>query len=231
MENEEFNQELLKIWRNNEALVNKYPLFCPELKKNCLLFIGINPSLSDKSFNKMSKEEGIDLTKDDLEYPNKENEDKIIEKAIELERKWKQKIDYFGKFKRIGESIGVPWDHLDLFFYRETSQNDFRKVINFKEKNNKIEMNDFGIAQLNLSIKTIKKCEPKVIVVANALASKILQKYMDISDSSFQEEGFHRVDVNGNKIPIFFSGMLTGQRALDLGSLERLAWHIKKAWN
>lgn len=27
--------------------------------------------------------------------------------------------------------------------------------------------------------------------------------------------------------PVFFSSMLTGQRALDLGSLERLEWHIR----
>lgn len=28
--------------------------------------------------------------------------------------------------------------------------------------------------------------------------------------------------------PFFFSSMLTGQRALDNGSFERLVWHIKK---
>ena len=30
-------------------------------------------------------------------------------------------------------------------------------------------------------------------------------------------------------IPMFFSGMLSGQRALDIGSYERLIWHIKFA--
>jgi hypothetical protein len=30
-------------------------------------------------------------------------------------------------------------------------------------------------------------------------------------------------------IPIFFTSMLTGQRALDKGSYARLIWHIKYA--
>ena len=28
--------------------------------------------------------------------------------------------------------------------------------------------------------------------------------------------------------PVFFSSMLSGQRALDKGSLERLQWHVKR---
>lgn len=46
--------------------------------------------------------------------------------------------------------------------------------------------------------------------------------------------GTHR--ITGNKefetvlkgTPVFFTSMLTGQRALDNGSFERLGWHINK---
>ncbi len=31
-----------------------------------------------------------------------------------------------------------------------------------------------------------------------------------------------------NNVPVFFSCMLSGQHSLDLGSRERLVWHIKK---
>lgn len=43
------------------------------------------------------------------------------------------------------------------------------------------------------------------------------------------ESGYHNLVLGSLKIPLFFSGMLTGQRALDNGSFERLKWHIKKA--
>lgn len=39
--------------------------------------------------------------------------------------------------------------------------------------------------------------------------------------------GTYRIEIDGFKTPIIFSGMLSGQRALDLGSLERLKWQIK----
>lgn len=29
-------------------------------------------------------------------------------------------------------------------------------------------------------------------------------------------------------VPVFFTSMLSGQRALDIGSFERLKWHINK---
>ena len=32
-----------------------------------------------------------------------------------------------------------------------------------------------------------------------------------------------------NNTPVFFSSMLSGQRALDIGSMERLKWQVKRA--
>src|SRR3989338_1375799 len=47
---------------------------------------------------------------------------------------------------------------------------------------------------------------------------------------SFDDErGFHWLKLDGTRVPIFFSSMLSGQRALDTGSYERLVWHIKQA--
>ena len=52
----------------------------------------------------------------------------------------------------------------------------------------------------------------------------------DAFDFCFDEEiGTYRI-VNNSSLegtPVFFSSMLTRQRALDLGSLERLEWHIR----
>jgi hypothetical protein len=125
--------------------------------------------------------------------------------------------------------------HLDLFYYRETSQNKFKKRIEFKEKKDQsIELNKFAEEQLELFLYILEIIDPKVIVVANAFISKIIiNKFKDKLNNVQldSKEGFHRIFVNNKKIPIFFSSMLTQQRALDLHSYERLVWHIKSAIN
>jgi len=66
---------------------------------------------------------------------------------------------------------------------------------------------------------------PEVIVVANAKASKIFKQEYKMDDKMNKSTGFY---FKG-EIPIFFSGMLSGRRALDIHSRERLIWHIKKS--
>ena len=64
-------------------------------------------------------------------------------------------------------------------------------------------------------------------MVNNTYARELLK---DRLDSKFDEEiGTHRITGKNNLqgTPIFFTSMLTGQRALDLGSYERLIWQIK----
>jgi hypothetical protein len=39
--------------------------------------------------------------------------------------------------------------------------------------------------------------------------------------------GYNKKIFNDQEIIIFFSGMLSGQHALDNGSFNRLKWHIK----
>ena len=55
------------------------------------------------------------------------------------------------------------------------------------------------------------------------LDTKILIK------SYFKEKGFDYFYLGKLKIPIFFTGMLSGQRALDRGSKRRLIWQTNKA--
>jgi len=223
MENREFNEKLLKIWKEHKELVKTYPLLCPEFKKDCILFIGINPSFSNKAFKRMKESR---LNEEKLKYPNFEEEKWIIGQAIKDEKEGKNIHPYFKKFIEIARGIGQDWEHLDLFFFRETSQDKAKKMIEYKKG---IRMNDFGLKQLKLSLETMKDIEPKVIVVSNALASDIIKNNTKIDSSRFNEEGFHR--IYENKTPIIFSSMLTGQRALDNHSLERLIWIIKRALN
>jgi hypothetical protein len=57
--------------------------------------------------------------------------------------------------------------------------------------------------------------------------------WMDF-DFEFDENlGTHKIVNNSEleNVPVFFTSMLSGQRALDNGSYQRLIWHIKYVLN
>ena len=89
-------------------------------------------------------------------------------------------------------------------------------------------MNTFGQKQLELSTELIAYADPKMIVVANALASRL---FKDTYSAEFDNvHGYYAIELNGRSVPVFLASMLTGQRAMDNFSYERLKWHIKKAF-
>ena len=77
----------------------------------------------------------------------------------------------------------------------------------------------------------IKEINLKVIVVANAFASCIMKNcdLFKIKKDRFEANGWDTLRVHNDEIPIIFSSMLTGQRALDNHSFRRLQWLINKA--
>lgn len=192
-------KELEKIWGNpNYKEFCVYPYLYPdELIKDSILFVGINPSFNEE----------------DLKITNygKNNEENTI--------------TYFRKFNDIAKHCNVEWSHLDLLFFRETKQEKIYEII--KSKNGL----DFIWEQLKISKQLIQICQPKIIVVCNTLARTFLGKDKRNGQNVWLDFDFKWNEQLGtylmNETPIFFSGMLSGQRALDLGSYERLKWHIK----
>lgn len=171
--------------------------------KHSILFIGLNPSLGSE------KSGSIELFYDlyDRERSN----------------------HYFDKFFEIGEYCNHVWSHLDMFLIRETRQNNVKfwcKDERFRES---------MIRQVGLTREIISRVEPTVIVVCNTMAREWFRNKLVnplAYDMVFDDLlGTYRIinDEVLNNVPVFFSGMLSGQRALDLGSLERLKWHIKRA--
>ena len=129
---------------------------------------------------------------------------------------------YFKKFQEISKRADTPWSHIDLLYLRETNQ---KKIIEiFSNVNGK----EFIYKQLKLSKKIIEKSRPKIIVVSNSFARHLL--HLDFQFEFDENIGTHKIVEHQTlaSIPVFFTSMLTGQRALDLGSYERLIWHIKK---
>jgi hypothetical protein len=96
---------------------------------------------------------------------------------------------------------------------------------------------DFIYKQLEISKQVIELARPKIIVVNNSLARKYLglDKNIDRNENIWMNFTFDFDPNIGTYLisegvlkntPVFFTSMLTGQRALDRGSYERLMWHI-----
>jgi hypothetical protein len=227
----DYKDRVQKIWeehKNNseifpeDQIYRKHALLPKSIHKNRLLFIGMNPSFEKKST----------IPKD---------EENIFFYPVSYENS-KSEIPYFKRFGEVASSSKIKWTHLDLLFIRETNQKSIEKLTYIEDGINFLNM------QLDISFEIIEKSEPKLIVVANAFAAEFFGKKKskhgsfniiwkgynlifqsdDKDQITFNEEiGTYEIQLNGKKVPIIFSGMLSGQRALDVGSLERLKWQIK----
>ncbi|MBX2947635.1 MAG: hypothetical protein KF704_00035 [Crocinitomicaceae bacterium] len=209
--------EKLKIFSNPDFEYRKHPLLPRIVYKDSLLFIGMNPSFRKGSI-----------------IP--ENEKNIGFYQTPKDENFKD-ISYFEKMKEIAKYCEVDWTHLDLFFIRETSQ----KLIEKLSYSNV----EFLNAQLKISFEILERAKPKLIIVSNAFASEFFGKMkakhkgfekiwkgFDLNfegkNSSFNYKiGTYEIELNKKMTPIIFSGMLSGQRSLDIGSFERLKWQTK----
>lgn len=154
--------------------------------------------------------------------------------------------DYFKPFFTIEEDLknkydlNLKWTHYDLFAFRETKQANIKDLL-MKNEEGRI----FLFQQLEVLKERLVQTQPKVIVASNALIRTFLgmkRKYekkgnevgiwlgdwikFDFDKSIGTYVLNEPQELKGTKI--FFTSMLSGQRALDLGTRERLVWHIAK---
>lgn len=224
------NQKIIALWEkhfNNSDQVYA-PLFYGDFNHNGILFVGLNPSFSKKGFSAFLRD--TEYSKIDPEtffvWKNILSDPQNIRKCLAIEKIALSSYDgYFKGLRAIAEKTKLPWDHIDIFLYRQTSQAEFLPLIMSGKK-----LNDFGRDQMELFKDVLIEASPKIIIIINAFASELLREYFK-NDLSFEDRyGFHLLTLpTGKKVPIFFSSMLTGQRALDRWSYERLIWHIQQA--
>ncbi len=229
MRNEYINTKIINLW--NSFLKNDKevyaPLFYDKFNEGSLLFVGLNPSFSVRGFKTIlrdTKYQNIDPVSF-LKWSNISSDIRFIDDCIDMENISREKYtSYFKPSKDIAKIVGLSWEHIDLFLYRDTKQKKFTSRIIEKGK-----LNAFGTAQLNFFKEILNTIKPRCIVIANAFGSEVIQGYFGKNISWDEGNGFHWFGIDGKKVPIFFSSMLTGQRALDRWSRERLVWHIKRA--
>ena len=198
------NQEILKLWDQEFAHQpdNVFmPLIYPKLKQDAILFIGSNPSFSEKSFKTIIKNTTYSAfnIEEFLNYNNRKNFN--IEVAEQIEIFARQKHTYFKKFADITNSTDLAWEHIDLFFYRITSQSELKRKFYPKKK-----LNDFGRKQVELSENLIIELRPKIIVIANAFVSELYLKelFKDKLKEVFSNKlGYHRLKINDRAVLFF----------------------------
>jgi CRISPR/Cas system CSM-associated protein Csm5 (group 7 of RAMP superfamily) len=128
---------------------------------------------------------------------------------------------YYRKFAKISEEVQLEWSHVDMLFYQETSQKSYHEI----ERSNGGK--DFIEKQLEITRKILEKAKPKIIIVSNTLSRTLFRDNLKLECEFDQTIGTQCVKKGILKgTPVFFTSMLTGQRALDNGSFERLIWHI-----
>jgi hypothetical protein len=211
------NRELRVLWARERARVaspvlDLFPLQYAEMKLESLVFVGINPSHAPEN------EQTLRLSSTaDLEDP------KRIQQVIELDAKAVGKrganpVAYY----RVLNEFAHDWEHIDLFAIRDASQTEALASLQPDGV-----LGDFAEDQLKVFDRLLRALRPLTVVVVNAAASAILKKRTATRFSN--DSGHHTIDLGYGEIPVFFSGMLAGQRALDVHSRERLVWHVRRA--
>lgn len=72
----------------------------------------------------------------------------------------------------------------------------------------------------------------RVIVVVNALASHLIRSGRALGALDDDDVlGVAMYKIGEKRVPVFYSGMLSGAHTIDNGSFDRLVWHIKYVLN
>jgi len=128
------------------------PLFQEELVKNAVTYLSLNPSFPSKRQNEPLKES----------YPL-------------IDFRGKESYPFYKKFFDIGLEISEPWTVLDLFYIRESKQEELDKKFNTKSISDQDKQ--FLLNQMQLTFKIIMELNPKVVVISNVLSGKLIHKF------------------------------------------------------
>ena len=173
-----------------------------KVQKDGLLLVGINPSF-DESFKGSCEGEVRDSENGGYQHP------------------------YFTKPKKLNEEIGISsFSHVDMFSLRSRPQHVVQDIVNDPDSQGFVE------EQLKLFRMIVDGASPRAIVVINALASHLIRTGRVLGALDYDEElGVAIYKIGEKRVPVFYSGMLSGAHAIDNGSFDRLVWHIKYVLN
>jgi hypothetical protein len=209
------NQDIIALWQEhygNNSTGSLWPLIYPIPQTDGLAVIGCNPS----------EAEGEGGPVEDFQ--------KTIDKAAYMRFLMRHEAEmqvsyalYFKVLRKISNTLSLKFQHLDLFLVRDKDQSKMKSRILIHG----LKLNEFGKAQFGIAMRILRVSRPRIILVANKFASDLCMEEWRLEP--MDSNGIYWKKIDDKKIPVFFSGMLSGQRALDTFSRERLIWHMRKA--
>lgn len=169
-----------------------------KVQKEGLLLVGVNPSF-DESFGGPCEGVVRDSGNGGYQHP------------------------YFVKPKKLNDDIGIGrFSHVDMFSVRTRHQYVIQAIVNDPDSR------EFVEEQLGLFRNIVNGASPRAIVVINALASNLIRTGRALGALDYDEElGVDMYKIGEKRVPVFYSGMLSGTHVIDNGSFDRLIWHIK----
>ena len=173
-----------------------------KVQKDGLLLVGINPSF-DENFEGPCEGNVRDSENGGYQHP------------------------YFTKPKKLNEEIGISrFSHVDMFSLRSRPQHVVQDIVNDPNSQGFVE------EQLGLFRNIVDGASPRAIVVINAFASNLIRTGRALGPLDYDENlGVDMYKIGEKRVPVFYSGMLSGAHAVDIGSFNRLIWHIKYVLN
>ena len=234
--------------------LDRWPIqYDTNIKSQPLLFVGFNPSYDDEHKPlQLSDDKVLD---DKLEIKKAIEDERTAQRGKAEDKK--VRYSYYSVFPEICRAIQFgkeDWNHIDLLPFRQKTQGDligdFQLDTNISEWFNGDTTKKKLIREcVGIFLGFVEYLKPEVVVVVNGFVSKLIiqhtgsyylnnvknAKVNDLNANdvfslylpSSPNKG-HRFLRIVNKYPLLLSSMLTGQRALDLGSRERLIWNIEQ---
>jgi hypothetical protein len=134
---------------------------------------------------------------------------------------------YFHPFEEISDFCQTPWSYMDILFDRASRR---KRIQLLMESTNG---QQFIGAQLAIADRMIRETTPEVIVVCSTMARMLVGIKDHLNENRWlgsplifdNNIGTYRWE----DIPVFFSTPLSGTKALDTESYQRLKWHIRTA--
>jgi hypothetical protein len=225
---------------SSDCFFGRAPMIYDELSKSDILFVGVNPSFidTDKSLhfvkiNCMKNDSTAylsNLKKSNFEalFYDLDSVNSNIKTLGDIHKVFRQNYSYFKKFNHIADQLNVTIEHLDLLPVRETSQ---KLVVKLLSQNQ-----EFTNACFDIFLSALKQISPKAIIIENSFIRDLLinSSHPEIRNyfPSYDFKSFKSSDVgtpiNKYGMAVYYTSMLTGQRAIDLGSYNRLIWSLNK---
>jgi hypothetical protein len=219
------NADLAALWTEffPESAKVYAPMQYQKPKTGSLVFVGMNPSFSSKGWKSLIRRSTAPELDPHTFFQWPSPQDFDISLAHKLEALAHEHYPFFAPHRALAEALKTTWEHFDIFAYRETEQAKMRTLAMVDR--GEIELTEFGKQQFSLFEELLALAKPSAVVVVNALASQV---YLKMRRPNFDSNlGYHK--DRDSQAPVFFSGMLTGARALDRFSKDRLFWQVASA--